>query len=77
MDPVSLGGTSRASHQVVDDVEAVVLVVAGVDAAVGLLPHVVFQRRFVPEGFFTVQTLQTERERSRKVVGVNRFNLFL
>lgn len=61
LDPVSpLRGeraTSQVSHQVVDDVEAVVLAVVGVDAAVGLLPHVVFQCCFVPEGFLAVQTL--------------------
>jgi len=48
------------THQVVDDVEAVVQCVAGVDAAVGLLPHVVLQRGLVPEGLLTVQTLQAE-----------------
>lgn len=59
------------SHQVVDDVEAIVLAVVGVDAPVGLLPHVVFQCRLVPEGFFAVQTLQTERQRNPKVIRVN------
>lgn len=52
-----LGG----SYQVVDDVEAVVLAVVGVDAAVGLLPHVVLQRGFISEGFLAVQTLQTDQ----------------
>lgn len=52
----------EVSYQVVDDVEAVILAVVGVDAAVCLLPHVVLQRCFVPEGFLAVQTLQTERK---------------
>ena len=47
-------------YQIVDDVEAVVLVVLGVDPAVGLLPHVVLQRRLVPEWLLTVQTLEAE-----------------
>lgn len=53
------GSEVAALYQVVDDIEAVVGAVAGVDAAVSLLPHVVLQRGFVPEGFLTVQTLQT------------------
>lgn len=32
--------------------------VVGIDATVSFLPHVVLQCRFVPEDFFTVQTLQ-------------------
>lgn len=48
-------------YQVVDDVEAVVLAVVGVDAAVSLLPHVILQRGFISEGFLTVQTLQTDQ----------------
>lgn len=74
MCPVGSGYTRRRgsdqlySHQVVDDVEAVILAVVAVDAAVGLLPHVVLQRCFVPEGFLTVQTLQTEWQPSVIIV---------
>lgn len=48
------------SYQVVDDVEAVVLAVVGVDAAMSFFPHVILQRGFITEGFLTVQTLQTD-----------------
>lgn len=51
----------RGFYQVVDDVEAVVLAVVGVDAAVSLLPHVILQRGFISECFLTVQTLQTDQ----------------
>lgn len=37
--------------------------VAGVDAAVRLLPHVLPQRAFISEGFLAVQTLKTDRGR--------------
>lgn len=47
-------------YQIVDDVEAVVFMVVGVDAAVRFLPHVILQRCFISEGFLTVQTLQTD-----------------
>lgn len=60
-------------YQVVDDVEAVVLAVAGVDAAVSFLPHVILQRRFIPEGFLTVQTLQTDK-RTRCVTRAGQCN---
>ncbi len=53
-----------AVYQVVDDVEAVVLAVVGVDAAVSFLPHVILQCGFIPEGFLTVQTLQTDTRTS-------------
>lgn len=49
---------ARRTHQVVDDVELVVLPVAGVDPAVLLLPHVVLEQAPVPEGPLAVQALQ-------------------
>lgn len=48
------------SYQIVDDVEAVVLAVVGIDAAMSFFPHVILQRGFISEGFLTVQTLQTD-----------------
>lgn len=50
-------------YQVVDDVEAVILAVVAVDAAVSLFPHVILQRGFISEGFLTVQTLQTDHRK--------------
>lgn len=56
--------TAFLSYEIVDDVEAVVLAVVGVDAAMSFFPHVILQRGFVSEGFLAVQTLQAD-ERTR------------
>lgn len=45
-------------YQVVDDVEAVILLVVGVDLTVQLLTHMVLQCVFVSEGFLAVQAPQ-------------------
>lgn len=50
-------------YQVIDDVEAIVVVIAGVDASVLLLSHVIFQGRLVSEDFLTVQTLHTVKDK--------------
>ena len=54
---------SDFSYQVVDDVEAVVLAVVGVDATMSFLPHVIFQCGFISERLLTVQTLQTDQRK--------------
>lgn len=59
-DVEACGECVAALYQVVDDVEAVVLVVFGVDAAVSFFPHVILQRGFISKRFLAVQTLQTE-----------------
>lgn len=43
--------------QVIDDIEAIILLVSGVYSSMLLFSHVIFQGGFVPECFLTVQTL--------------------
>lgn len=47
------------TYQVIDDVEAIVVVISGVDSPMLLLSHVILQGHFVSECFLTVQTLHT------------------
>lgn len=49
--------TSTWAYQVIDDIEAVVVVVSGVYSSMLLFSHVIFQGGFVPECLLTVQTL--------------------
>lgn len=44
-------------YQIVDDIEAVIFMVLGVDASMIFLPHVILQCGFISEGFLAVQAL--------------------
>lgn len=58
----------QKTYQVIDDVEAIVVMIVGVDASVLLLSHVILQGRLVSKDFLTIKTLHAVNKEKKILV---------